>query len=496
MSAQRFGQEPVRHERRRRLLPALVPVVTALGLVLVPAGTATAFGPDGHHRAVDEALKAETTAHTRALLKAAVMSSDQQPYWSDGHAHCDDFDHFDYPHDYRVRDFERKTPQNVRPDTAAEVAKWSKYYSRFPTGGQSDARAASDRNLFGCVQYAFDRVNLAVHLAQDLLDSRGNPSGNLKSDVNCTQASGKTAGSGAKARHRGTGAALPGTGPVFDDHLKKNPKCNVIEQFGRGLHAIQDFYAHSNWADHEITTDVKDYAYSKNIGRFTNPKGLKETTPLPLFGFAGLKVAPVDYRKAEGTTGRVQPWRYFPPTLERKEASKLTSPGEQKPFHVSRIEEFSAAYLRTHKNVLPLDEKRYRALQSGCYTEQTLTGNRICYEARQLGHYPEYSPARWSKEKKDWYDWALSPGIGGLAKDTVTWTTDRGAADFTTGKLPATWREAKEKGSNFANSLRVATADTSRQWTYLKDRLLAAYGPERGKKMTGILRTDQHASQP
>jgi hypothetical protein len=32
-------------------------------------------------------------------------------------------------------------------------------------------------------------------------------------------------------------------------------KCNVIEGLGRALHGVQDFYSHSNWADHPDTAE-------------------------------------------------------------------------------------------------------------------------------------------------------------------------------------------------------------------------------------------------
>ncbi len=52
--------------------------------------------------------------------------------------------------------------------TKAEIRRWRKHYSRFPAGRRHHARTAPDRNLFGCLQYALGRVNLAVHLAHDL----------------------------------------------------------------------------------------------------------------------------------------------------------------------------------------------------------------------------------------------------------------------------------------------------------------------------------------
>ncbi|MFQ5425632.1 MAG: hypothetical protein ACE5EV_00960, partial [Gaiellales bacterium] len=36
---------------------------------------------------------------------------------------------------------------------------------------------------------------------------------------------------------------------TFLGQLRGRAKCNVFDRFGRALHAMQDFYAHSNWAD-------------------------------------------------------------------------------------------------------------------------------------------------------------------------------------------------------------------------------------------------------
>jgi hypothetical protein len=38
--------------------------------------------------------------------------------------------------------------------------------------------------------------------------------------------------------------------PELQMHAFSRSKCSAIEGFGRSLHGVQDFYAHSNWADH------------------------------------------------------------------------------------------------------------------------------------------------------------------------------------------------------------------------------------------------------
>ena len=58
--------------------------------------------------------------------------------------------------------------------------------------------------------------------------------------------------------------------PDLQMHWFARAKCSAIEGFGRALHGIQDFYAHSNWADE-----------AKPPYNLTNPPGLKlEGTPV------------------------------------------------------------------------------------------------------------------------------------------------------------------------------------------------------------------------
>lgn len=52
--------------------------------------------------------------------------------------------------------------------------------------------------------------------------------------------------------------------PELQMHWFSRGKCSAIEGFGRALHGVQDFYAHSNWADE-----------SKPPYTLTNPPGLK-----------------------------------------------------------------------------------------------------------------------------------------------------------------------------------------------------------------------------
>jgi hypothetical protein len=52
--------------------------------------------------------------------------------------------------------------------------------------------------------------------------------------------------------------------PELQMHMFSRSKCSAIEGFGRALHGVQDFYAHSNWADQALPPYGAD-----------NPPGLK-----------------------------------------------------------------------------------------------------------------------------------------------------------------------------------------------------------------------------
>ncbi|MFG2608432.1 CinY protein [Streptomyces sp. NPDC048514] len=73
------------------------------------------------------------------------------------------------------------------------------------------------------------------------------------------------------------GKVLPGevdlsSSCTFTLGVPGRAKCNAIEGFGRALHGIQDFYAHSNW------TDAADPARPVGV---ENPPGLRQSGPAP-----------------------------------------------------------------------------------------------------------------------------------------------------------------------------------------------------------------------
>ncbi|MFC5180454.1 CinY protein [Actinomadura harenae] len=111
--------------------------------------------------------------------------------------------------------------------------------------GYPQSRADATSHLLGCVRHAHDRMTKAVAEAARLLDGKG--------QVDSKQVS--------------------LTFRCFFTDTQGRAKCDAIEQFGRGLHAVQDFYSHSNWAD---------TAGSGAIGA-TNPPGLGHSDVSPLF---------------------------------------------------------------------------------------------------------------------------------------------------------------------------------------------------------------------
>lgn len=59
--------------------------------------------------------------------------------------------------------------------------------------------------------------------------------------------------------------------PALQMHFFSRPKCSAIEGLGRALHGVQDFYAHSNWADDALPPFTPE-----------NPPGLKRAD-YPIF---------------------------------------------------------------------------------------------------------------------------------------------------------------------------------------------------------------------
>lgn len=67
-----------------------------------------------------------------------------------------------------------------------------------------------------------------------------------------------------------------------------NAKCAVIYQFGRAMHAVQDFFTHSNWADREypgVKPGTKKYNGRAVYSTVVNPPGLGQTGLPAIFNF-------------------------------------------------------------------------------------------------------------------------------------------------------------------------------------------------------------------
>jgi hypothetical protein len=135
----------------------------------------------------------------------------------------------------------------------------------FLAGGYPRARDAAVASLAGCAEHLRARFRGALDSAKDLLDDHGEV---IPEAV----------------------AASPECGGPRD-RAESRAKCLTTAAFGRVLHGVQDFYAHSNW------TDQADPA--RPIGA-DNPPGLHRAGPSPLLDLLGTTAVPPP---AEFTTG-------------------------------------------------------------------------------------------------------------------------------------------------------------------------------------------------
>jgi hypothetical protein len=112
-----------------------------------------------------------------------------------------------------------------------------------PSYPQSIIEANS--HLQRCAFAGFQRLNAAVEAAGQIVDANGRLRVSETDISDCGFPSATTASTADS----------------------KTAKCQVVNQFGRTLHAIEDFWSHSNWAD---------VAGPGNVG-VTNPPGLLRT---------------------------------------------------------------------------------------------------------------------------------------------------------------------------------------------------------------------------
>lgn len=97
----------------------------------------------------------------------------------------------------------------------------------FDRAGYPQTPTEANAHIQRCAFAAFARLNAAVEAAGQIVDS----SGRLRiseTDIDSCRFPSQTTASAADA---------------------KTAKCQVLNQFGRALHAIEDFWSHSNWAD-------------------------------------------------------------------------------------------------------------------------------------------------------------------------------------------------------------------------------------------------------
>jgi hypothetical protein len=137
------------------------------------------------------------------------------------------------------------------------------YLPRKYAGGEyPQTRGAADALLFECREHLSDRFDEAGRQARSMLDrSRMLIDEQVDLDPSC----GFVLGSGEDA------------------------KCEVLEELGRLLHGVQDFYSHSNWGDAEVPED------EVTIRR---PPGLGKSSVAPLLDFSRNLGRPLQWAEA------------------------------------------------------------------------------------------------------------------------------------------------------------------------------------------------------
>jgi hypothetical protein len=131
-------------------------------------------------------------------------------------------------------------------------------------GDYPRSRALATTGLLDCVDHVRIRFGEAAAAAGDLLDHEGQV---IEDEVDIA----------AECR-------------VFEA-AEDRPKCSTLEAFGRVLHGVQDFYAHSNWAD--VADPDRPLAAD-------NPPGLGLPGPSPMFDLRDETSPPVPDDLATG----------------------------------------------------------------------------------------------------------------------------------------------------------------------------------------------------
>ncbi|MEU1280032.1 CinY protein [Streptomyces sp. NPDC005805] len=117
--------------------------------------------------------------------------------------------------------------------------------------GYARTRAQASAQLVACVQHLQRRFAEGIAAAPAVLTANGTGVRGAETDLSsdCT----------------------------FVGGVAGRAKCNAVEGFGRALHGVQDFYAHSNWSDSPIAI--------LPVGP-RNPPGLRRTGASPLLALS------------------------------------------------------------------------------------------------------------------------------------------------------------------------------------------------------------------
>ncbi|MET9181881.1 hypothetical protein ABZX88_27170 [Kitasatospora aureofaciens] len=179
--------------RRQRLYaPTAAGLALLCSVALGAATPAQAFSGDNHEKVTRAAL-GPGGWHPNSLTamadgnSGAIVANDHGEYFGIGKLHCDNADYLD-----------------------------PRYDSRYPR-----TRAQADAEIIDCVEASVDHVKRALAAADRLVDAKGHV---IAAQTSISPAC------------------------VWNDQPGR-AKCEVLEDLGRGWHQIEDFYAHSNWAD-------------------------------------------------------------------------------------------------------------------------------------------------------------------------------------------------------------------------------------------------------
>ncbi len=129
---------------------------------------------------------------------------------------------------------------------------------------QPQDRHRATAALLDCVNYARARVRAGVQRAAGLLDSEGH----IKPGEVSLSAS----------------VFPPHPADCSFNRISGRAKCDVIEEFGRALHVVQDFYSHSNWSDTAEPGSIREH----------NPPGGGKGVVSPLFSLFGPEPSATD----------------------------------------------------------------------------------------------------------------------------------------------------------------------------------------------------------